>query len=307
MSKGTWSLIASVFRGHEREYNLKPSIERAVEQTGKMQWSALELMVLNEFQCKARLHLDPADLPSIEQKLSWLAVMQHYGVPTRLLDFTFSPFVAMYFALRNRAARPGSAPVEAPVEVWAIDAAALMVQADVVSSEADKQEESITRGGTPAPGQHVSFRPADMLSDRNMLEEKNERLARMLARALSPSGIRREHFNQTGFVALAEPPLQNRRLSSQQGAFLFSGAEDLSFEDSLFKMMSAVTQPWCKRFQIATKALLEVERRLFQLNIHDLSLFPDTEGLAGFIRQKIRLQWGLTSVSQVFPSTPSAC
>jgi hypothetical protein len=27
------------------------------------------------------------------------------------------------------------------------------------------------------------------------------------------------------------------------------------------------------------------------MNIHELSLFPDMEGLAGFVRQKLRLYW----------------
>lgn len=138
----------------------------------------------------------------------------------------------------------------------------------------------------------MSLNSVHFASSRNLLEQESERRAKMFAGALSPGGIRRDHFNKAGFVALAEPPLQNRRLSSQQRAFLFSGAEGLSFEDSLFKMMNGVKLPWCRRFQIATKALPEVEERLFQLNIHDLSLFPDTEGLAGFIRQKARLRWG---------------
>ncbi len=49
------------------------------------------------------------DLPS-----SWYAIMQHYGVPTRFLDWTKSAYVGLYFAVEEEPSEDGCA-------VWAID------------------------------------------------------------------------------------------------------------------------------------------------------------------------------------------
>lgn len=66
------------------------SIEReALDKS--MEWAALEALVLSEYIARARMHLSAPLIPSDE--VTWLAQMQHYAIPTRLLDFTYSPFV----------------------------------------------------------------------------------------------------------------------------------------------------------------------------------------------------------------------
>jgi len=73
----------------------------------------LEAHVLRNFVRYARPHVDPAMAAG-----DWehLVMAQHYGVPTRLLDWTYSPLVAAHFATRDTRRRDGHAPA-----VWRLD------------------------------------------------------------------------------------------------------------------------------------------------------------------------------------------
>lgn len=264
-----------IYRGQNGVFPLAPAIEREFGD-----WAEMEYRILREFQSKAPLHFEPSQLPRDDTKrLEWLALMQHYGVPTRLLDCTYSPYVALYFAIRNRQ------QWQVAVEVWAIDAPMVRARGDKVL------ELKASEGGGQAASSPVSFNPEKLISSWQATRDEDAHWERKLNEVLEPSGAWRELFKREGMVLVALPRVQSTRLLRQQGAFLFNGSETLSFEESLEKMMSPVQQPWLKVFRIEREPLERIERELFQMNLHDLSLFPDAEGLAGVLRQKARVHW----------------
>ena len=96
-----------LYRGQNNYcWDLQTRIERNVpefvlKETGL---EVYEYRVLAEAQ--KRLHHFLDKLPDEDDLLSWLALLRHHGVPTRLLDVTRSLFIACYFALRD--ASPGT-------------------------------------------------------------------------------------------------------------------------------------------------------------------------------------------------------
>lgn len=62
-------------------------------------WRMREERAIRIFRRKAHNYIGNAE--TLQDDLRCLALMQHHGAPTRLLDFTKSPFVAAFFALEN--------------------------------------------------------------------------------------------------------------------------------------------------------------------------------------------------------------
>ena len=98
MDKMRW-----VFRGHVcRDYKLVPGVGRGGHTSSST--AKYESSVFETFKRSAHPHI--TRLP--RDDWDWLAVAQHHGLPTRLLDWSANPLVALYFAVIGQPSDDGS-------------------------------------------------------------------------------------------------------------------------------------------------------------------------------------------------------
>jgi FRG domain len=95
---------AYVFRGHASVSwkNLVPSLHRILGTSAETADLVItEATAISAFRRHARSLVHFSELDYFKRILDSITLMQHYGAPTRLLDWTLSPWVACYFAAQG--------------------------------------------------------------------------------------------------------------------------------------------------------------------------------------------------------------
>ena len=243
------------FRGQGTDRALTASIERVVVRPG-----IAEDYLMREF--RRRAHHYVADVP--RDDLEWLALMQHHGVPTRLVDWTRSAHIAAFFAAQSsNSANPFVTTKReqrvSPFVIWAIDV-------DSVNAEA-----------------------AAILG----LPECNNDLS-------SPENFRKVYWdpppNDVYLVAGVQPYRMNERLTIQQGLFLFANHVLFPFRNCLAALLLHASEShkpsaqWLHKIAVAAEIRLEVLAALHKININCATLFPGLDGFSQSLHAGVQIQ-----------------
>jgi hypothetical protein len=241
-----------VFRGHaDHRWNLEPTLQRRTTRLADAGISTgpaahTEKYIVEEFQRRAhQYHQYLRNLPRDTYKLEWLALMQHHGAPTRLLDWTKSAYVGAFFAA-------AAADPQRECAIWAVDARGLKAKAlsMLKSSRPDLEDLSVSS--------HLGL-PNNF--DRIFLAPSHER---------------------DSVIAPIEPFTIDERPTVQQGLFLCSTTLSWPFEMTLKHMIETppVGQPEIKMLVIWPRARLDLLRELHRMNVSHATLFPGLDGFA---------------------------
>lgn len=245
-----------VFRGHSQSaWGLETTLERALKKVGQPRLPAfaspdsptvdLEMGLLRKFQRECH-RFDMSSTPADDDYAEWFAWMRHFGAPSRLLDCSYSFFIAAFMALSG---------AEDESAIWAFNTTEMRtgLERTLDASEASsaswhyRRDPSITKKSTFSS----------------------------LVMARPPLRL----------VASVNPLKLNERLVVQQGVFLCPGDVSVSFEANLQAVLDGCgvePERVCIKYWIpgAAATRREILRNLLRMNISQASLFPGLEGFA---------------------------
>lgn len=237
-----------IFRGQQNcNWNLTTGIDRLPlgifeydKDTFRQQVESLMIDRLTR-----HLHNIPQYSSMLTSNIQKIAFLQHYGAPTRLLDFTISPYVALFFAIENAVD---------DCAVYAINYREVNVRNKILFTMKQDPE-----------------RLSGYLEKGNLSEP--EWFNKIVIK--SP---------QYKFVDAIQPYFKFDRLINQSGMFLCQGDINISFEDNLKETLTPNLKSPESIYKIFIPIGLKEEILSYlinKMNINRSTLFP---GIDGFVQ-----------------------
>lgn len=251
-----------IFRGQaDADWPLVTTLERALRQKLPARDAiSVERGVQRRFIDSAKLLL--SQHPADDDELGWLTLMQHFGAPTRLLDWSKSPFIGLYFAYESLRSSP-----EGPRALWWLSAL-------------DTRQRLGTRHGFFHRDPFGLRRSTEVSSDGSevvtypgvpdtWLADEND-----FVRSLRDQGI--------NWPCPVPPVGRNARLDAQQAYFTYDPALNggVPVENMYIPGLDGKTKfPTIGRILLPEDWRVEVLAALRSMGITPASMFPGLDGL----------------------------
>lgn len=251
------------YRGHSNrlKYRLEPSILRK-DEDGNFIYRDAEDRMYREL-----LVSNSADFDGDVYTLDRLVRMQHYSLPTRLLDISSNPLIALYFASKSNLDDDGEVIVfsmnRSQIRYFDSDTASCIANLTRLSQDA---KESIDYSSNDVS--QFNQQPAIRRLLHFVKEEKP-----FFENRLDPDHLRS--------VICVKGKHTNSRIAFQSGAFLLFGQDSTLNERGTPEIL-------VQRIGVSNKST--VLRQLDQLNINESTVFPYIESSAKYIASRLRFK-----------------
>lgn len=295
-----------IFRGQsDSSWELKPSIFR--DEFMGNESSFCHLIKLQNYE----------EIEKCNSEFEKLTVMQHYSVPTRLLDWTSNPLVAMFFAIEEdkNKDKDGKIFILNPPEFFLADS--LFNERVEILTNLDKNktiENCLIDSNLHKKNIRDSFSKIiskqstlEQIDFNNQIEDKefnfeyaydlfsdtfnsNRQSSQLFNEVLKPSllGAYKKQFSEITFIL---PKINNSRLRAQSGLFSFHGNKIEGTTIIYDKMTSNNIAEYTEVYDeiiIKSENKEKLLKDLKSLNIHRGTLFPELENYTQFLRNTYR-------------------
>jgi len=247
------------------ETRLQPGLYRPRGSSGArkpvQELLSLEFNLYDEFgRCASQL--SPSDSGAIDDEGDSYFLMQHHGVPTRLLDWTDGSLISLHFAMRDKPLVPTDDSMIYVLDpYWLID----MLDNHRDRAEAIGRWKRYCRGRTQ--------------------KDKDEEDWESLYLPFGADDPDQPLLNMPKIPLLWDSPHLTRRIAAQRSRFLVTGSDP-----DFLATIEADQDSRLESILIERNAIPKIRQELRDAGITESVVFPDLDGLGRELKQQWELE-----------------